>query len=535
MLYNYAMTQRPNAPVQKSAPPAVSQEKKGGNFFTNLLETLFGANDPEAIKRRQLNAIAKDFSRTKCAKFYKYSTNEALPPMARVFYEIYKITFPAKTMFQSIQNPNLMKHLTISYLTPPKIKEIEDTLDESKLVEMAKTVPVEKLKKEALVRAGQYSDYFSVDRVIQIDSLYNQIMAFKEFCTFDFYVLLRKFQKSFKEGDFTTVPQFDKVNADAILDDLKDFVAVAWSLPLDGNYDDMIKLLRQYKGVEPVTSGNWSKIIKRVMMFRTSGVFDMLLKLITSNPATVISVPAKSYAITEQYIATFKQGVEATMNKLVKIERGKKTTGISNQLFQGITESPLRFFVEEMNDTFEHKKLKTFQNTQTLSCVKTFLLEIFKKDIRDYYELVVVRGQWESQAISSSFSEAYNNLMALSDKIIKFDNDLAEDATVGMKIKNHLPKTERDSGAKNIVNRLIDDSNSTAYEYITTAFDNILIIGKTVKDLIDDIDRKSHLLISNWKELERYADIPPKEFSVKVYKQIYLLTSLIKASLVQPV
>lgn len=516
-----------------STSPAPAQ-KSGGNFFTNLLETLFGANDPEAIKRRQLNNIAKDFNKTKCAKFYKYSTNEALPQMARVFYEMYKVTFPARTMFQTIQNPNLLKHLVIEYLTPDKIKELEDSLDENKLMEQAKTVPVEKLKKEALIRAGQYSDYFSVDRVIQIDSLYNQLMAFREFCMYDFFVLLRKFQKSFKEGDFTNAPQFDKVNADAILNDLKDFIAVAWALPLDVNYDDMIKLLRKYKGVEPVTAGNWTKIVKRVMMFRTSSVFDMLLKLITGNPATVITSNAKSYAICEKYIETFKQNVETTMNKLVKIERTKKTTGISGQLFQGISESPLKYFNEEMNETFEHKKLKVFQNTQTLSCIKTFLLEIFKKDIRDYYELIVVRGQWESQAISASFSEAYNNLMSLSDKIIAFDNSLAEDAPVGVKIKNHLPKTERDSGARNIVNRLIDDSNASAYEFATTAFDNILIIGKTVKDLIDDVDRKGHLLISNWKELEHYSEIPPKEFSIKVYKQIYLFTSLIKTSLVQP-
>lgn len=530
------MTEKTKTEAQSpSDDKAVASTKSGGNFFTNLLETLFGANDPEAIKRRQLNAIAKDFNKTKCSKFYKYSTNEALPQMARVFYEMYKVTFPARTMFQTIQNPNLLKHLVIGYLTPKAIKDLEDSLDENKLMELAKTVPVEKLKKEALIRAGQYSDYFSVDRVIQIDNLYNQLMAFKEFCMFDFFVMLRKFQKSYKEGDFTNPPQFDKVNADAILNDLKDFIAVAWALPLDGNYDDMIKLLRQYKGVEPVTIGNWTKIVKRVMSFRTSGVLDMLLKLITSNPATAIVTNTKSYAITEKYIETFKQNVETTMNKLVKIERTKKTSGISGQLFQGVSESPLRFFTDEANETFEHKKLKCFQNTQTLSCIKTFLIEIFKKDIRDYYELVVVRGKWESQAISTSFSEAYNNLMSLSDNIIKFDNSLAEDATVGLKIKNHLPKTDRDSGARNIVNRLIDDSNASAYEFATTAFDNILVIGKTVKDLIEDVDRKSHLLISNWKELEHYSEIPPKEFSVKVYKQIYLFTSLIKTSLVQPV
>lgn len=531
---NKKATSRPTT-QQKAPSPSTSAKPStgGGGFFSNLLASIFGGSDPEAIKRRQLNTIAKNFSHTKFKQLYHYSTNEALPAMAKMFYDIYRATFPVRTMFQNIQNPNSLKRMTVSFLVPPAMKELEDALDEQKLLELGTKVPADKLKKEALARLAQYSDFFTVEHIAQIDGLYTQLMAFKDFCMFDYFVLIRKFNKQFKEGDFTTPAAFNKINADNILNDIKDFMTTAWTLPLDKEYDTMIKMLRSIKGVEPITSANWQKIIKRIVAFRTSGVFDMLIKLISADPSTAIKSSVKTYSIAEAHLTTFKQTVEGVISKMVTKERSAKSEGIAGQLFVGVETEALHNFNDDMNETFEHKGLDTFKNTQTLAYIKSFLIEIFKRDIREYYELVIVRGKWDSTAVSATFSEAYNNLMSLSEKIIELDNSLDESATIGMKIKTYLPKTDRDSGARNIINRLINDANTKAYEYIDTAFNNILTIGRIVKDLIEDIDKKKSTLINNWKELSHFSNGSPKDVSVAIYKKIYLLTSLVKTSLVQ--
>lgn len=525
-------TARATSTPTSGAKSPSSATKSSGGFFSNLLASLFGGSDPEAVKRRQLNTISKTFSHTKFKQLYHYSSNEALPAMAKMFYDIYRATFPVRVMFQNIQNPNALKRMTISFLLPPAIKELEDALDEQKLMELSSKVPAEKLKQEALVRVGQYSDFFTLDHINQIDGLYNQLMAFKDFCMFDYFVLIRKFNKQLKEGDFTSQALFTKVNADNILNDLKDFMSTAWALPLDKEYDTMIKMLRTLKGVEPITSANWQKIIKRIVAFRTSGVFEMLIKLISADPNAVVNTTVKSHPIAEAHLSEFRQSVEGVISRLVNKERNVKSAGIAGQLFVGIETEPLHNFNDEMNETFEHKELDTFKNTQTLAYTKTFLIEVFKRDIREYYELVIVRGKWDSTAVSASFSEAYNNLMTISDKIIELDNSLEESAPVGMKIKTYLPKTDRDSGARNIINRLIRTANTSAYEYIDTTFNNILTIGRIVKDLIEDIDKKKPTLINNWKELSHFSQGSPKEVSVAIYKKIYLLTSLIKTSLV---
>ncbi|MBD5412625.1 MAG: hypothetical protein HDR51_07775 [Treponema sp.] len=508
------------------------ESKKSGGFFQNLFGSLFGSNDAEAEKKRQLKLIAKKYAKSKFNKFYKVQGNEALPPLARTFFEIYKAIYPAQTMFQGIQNPNTLKRLSIDFFLPAEIRDLEDSITEEKLLALAQKLPAAKIREEALNRLSNFSDYFSLEKVNAINTLYMQILAFKDLCTFDYFFTLKKFCKSMKEASFNALPPFEKINAEYIIDDLKDFVSVAWALPTTSDYSNMIKMLKLFKGgVEPITLQNWKKIVSRISTLKSSGAFEMMIKLISSNPGEVVTINSQSTNIVEPYLDNLKTSTESVVEKLITQERNSKTNDLSEQLFNGIQLSLLKNYTEEKNQVFSRKGVKTFIHSQALIYLKTFLIEIFKKDIREYYDIVVVRGHWESQAISSPFSESYNELLTISEKITGFDASLADDASIGVKIKTLLPKTDRDNGAKNIINRLIQDANDSAYEFVTSSTKNVITIGKSIKALVEDIQKQKPSVITNWKELIHFSEKPLKEFSVDIYKKIYLFTMLIKTSL----
>ena len=509
------------------------ESKKSGGFFQNLFGSLFGANDAEAEKKRQLKMIAKRYSKSKFNKFYKVQGNEALPALARTFFEIYKVIYPAQSMFQGMQNPNTLKRLSIDFFLPAEIKSLEDSIAEEKLVALNEKVPAVKIREEALTRLSNFSDYFSLEKVNAINTLYMQLLAFKDLCTFDYFFTLKKFCKSMKEASFNAVPPFEKINAEYIIDDLKDFVSVAWAVPTTSDYADMVKMLKLFKGgVEPVTLANWKKVVSRLSALKASGVFEMMIKLISANPRATVTINSQNTNIVEPYLDKLKSATESVVEKLIAQERNSKTNDLSSQLFNGVNLSPLKNYTEDQNQTFTRKGLKTYLHSQALNYLKTFLIEIFKKDIREYYDIILVRGQWESQAISAPFSESYNELLSISEKITQFDASLADDASIGIKIKTLLPKTDRDNGAKNIINRLIQDANDSAYDFITSSTQNVITIGKTIKTLVEDIQKSKPIIITNWKELIHFSEKPLKEFSVDIYKKIYLFTSLIKASLV---
>ncbi len=507
--------------------------KSSGNFFSNLLSQIFGSNDAEAEKKRQLKAIAKKLSKSKFNKFYKYSGNECQPTLAKLFYEIYKAIYPAQAMFNSVQNPNIFKKLLIDFSSSEQIRQIEESLTVQKITELSKKIPLENLKKEAEKRISAYSDYFTLEQISKIDTMYRQLLALKEFCTFDYYFFLKKFDKTLRENSFNSVPRFEKINAEYIADDLKDFISIAWAIPFDSDWTELFKILKAYKGVEPVPLVLWKKIMVKLQTIQHSHCFEMMIKLIVANPNETVEIQSPSKNIVEPHIDQIKKEVSECLRVLTEKEKDTKTKDIAAQLFGNSELIPIKNYTEAMSSVFKRKGLKIYQYTEALDYLKSFLIEIVKKDMREYYDVVIVRGQWESQSLCAPFSDGYNSLIANSDKIFSFDEELSEDSSVGMKIKTLLTKADRDNSAKNILNRVIQDANDSAYSLITESLKDIITIGKTIRTLIEDISKPKPTIVSNWKALEHYSETPLKEAGISLYKKIYLFTTLMKTCMME--
>lgn len=507
-------------------------KKSNGGFFSNLFSSLFSGSDADADKKRQLKAIAKRLSKSKFKNYYKYSGNEILPALGKQFYDLYKAIFPLQVMFNAIQNQAMLKHKVINFCLPDDIKTLAETLNEASIQELSKQIPTDRLSAQATERLSQFSDYFTLERINAIDALYRQLNALKTISTYDYYFFLKKFDKSIREGDFSSVPHFERVNAEYLSDNLKDFIESVWDTPFDSDWTLLFKFLKDFKGSEPVPLNVWKRVIARLQMIRFSESFEMIIRLASSNPAYVPAVQSQTTSIVEPYLDSVKNEVEKTISTLLENEKAAKTNDFASQLFGNMDLNQIKNYTDALKPTFDRKGLNYYTNCQALNYLKVFLIEVIKKDLREYYDLVIVRGKWTTQSLCAPFSDGYNTLLSLSEKVTLFDAELAEDRSIGMKIKTLLPKTERDSSSKNIVNRLVNDANENAYQLIMEALRCIVTIGKIVKSLVDDCAKAKPELVTNWKELEHFADKSLKEMSVDLYKKIYLFTSLEKSCIV---
>lgn len=507
-------------------------KQTNGGFFANLLSSLFGGGDADADKKRQLKTISKRLSKSKFKNFYKFSGNEILPALGKQFFDIYKAVFPLQVMFNALQNQTMLKHRVIDFCLPEEIKKLTETLNEASINELSKKIPIDRLSAQANERLSQFSDYFTLERINAIDALYRQLMALKTVSTYDYYFFLKKFDKSIKEGDFSATPHFERVNAEYLSDSLKDFIEAVWDIPFDSDWTQVFKFLKDFKGTEPITLNIWKRVLARLQAIRLSEAFEMIIRLASSNPGYIPNIQSQTTSIVEPYLDNVKNEVEKTIRTIMENEKSAKTNDFASQLFGNMDLNQIKYYTDALKPTFERKGLNTFLNYQALNYLKVFLIEVIKKDLREYYDLVIVRGKWTTQSLCTPFSDGYNTLLSLSEKITLFDTELAEDRSIGMKIKTLLPKTERDGSSKNIVNRLINDANESAYTLIMEGLRCIITIGKIVKSLVDDCSKQKPELVTNWKELEHFADSPIKEMSVNLYKKIYLFTSLEKSCIV---
>ena len=497
------------------------------NFFQRLISMFLGNSDPEAEKKRLLKATAKELSHSKY-KFYKYSSDEALPQLAKFFYDIYKIIAPAQAMIQGIQNPNAIKNAVINHALTENQHELASKLTEESILEQAKTVPINQLSEQIKTNLSTFITDFDTEKIQQIDKLYSKIAAFKEFCSFDYFFLLKKFDSGLKERDFNYIPKFDTIRAEYISDDLIDFTEVAWALPFTEDWTPVMQLFKSLKGVEPVQAVAWNKLMIRLRNLRDSKVFEMIIKLITKNPVYKQSININQEQIFEPYIEKIRNQTTQTLKKIEQAKTNSKVEEILKNLFGSTNVTRLKNYNENANTVYAKKNITGYLHYQPMNYMKAFLIDFFKKDIREYTDLVLVRGKWVSSALSNQLSDTYHAILTVSDQISDFDNSLSDDTELGIKLKNLLIRCDRDKDSARYIRTQLGDINDKALSILTMGSQQLVTFARELKNLIEDTEKSKPQLLINWKELEHYSEKPIKEMGVNIYKMIYNFVTLMQ-------
>lgn len=507
-----------------------SKPANSGGFFQRLLDTFFKSSDPEAEKRRLMKNIAKEVSKTKF-KFYKFNTDEVLPAFAKTFFVIYKTVAPAQTFFQNMQNEKSLQTFVFHSMLSNNQLNMLEKLSEDSILEEAKSVPLQQLNMQIKNRTEHLFSDFDSTLINRIDKLYTQLMLFKAFCSFDYYFVLRKFASGMREYDFSTTPQFEPINGKYILDDLKDFISIAWLVVEYDNWTDLFNLLKKMRDVEPVAHNTWLKMLSRLREIQNSRIFEMMLQLIQQDPSATIHLKDSNEHIVESYLNKIRQQAEKTINQLQLTQKNSKIDSLVTSIFGTNSVVRLKNYTEEQSVIFEKRNLGSFAYHQPLNYMKAFILDYIKKDVRELSDLILVRGKWSTTTLSTTMSDSYHTLLEMSDKIIEFDESLSDSSPLSGKLKNLLTRCERDKEASNVLHTVLNDINNNARTILVTCVQNLVTFAKNIKMVLEDKQKTNPELIINWKELEHFAENSVKDMAVSVYKQLYQFVTLIQSFL----
>ena len=516
------------AEKKTNSKSSASSSAQKESFFQSLLSSLFNRSSPEADKKKKLKAIAKSISKSKFHAFYRPANAEMTGAFGKLMFDLYKVVSPAQTMFANTPNPAIFNRMLINYVLSDNQLALLEEFDENNILEKAKTVPINQLQKDMEAKLQTFLNEFDGARVTKAENLSKAFSYFKDFCTFDYYVIIRKYDPSFREYGFDSTPRLDKVNAEYIMDNLKDFLTVAYQITDESiAWNDLFEMFKQTQNRELVSIGNWKKIIAKIRAIQASQTLDMIIQHASEDPSYRTELNPNVPSVIEPFMDKTEADTRALLHKIQAQQKESKASSICVQIFGTADPQSMKNYVPSFNAVLEKKDLSLLEYAEPLNFLKTFLIEFVKKTIREYYEVVVIRGQWDS-TLSAPMSNAYQELLKMSDDISQFDDSFAEDGTMGSKIKTLLPKTAHDAGAENIINRVVSDANDMARGYIIQGTQALITIGKTIKQLIEDYSLPKPIIVQNWKELEKYVDTPMKEFSVDIYKKIYLFAQLMQ-------
>ncbi|MBR4012337.1 MAG: hypothetical protein IKI98_05900, partial [Spirochaetaceae bacterium] len=301
------------------------------------------------------------------------------------------------------------------------------------------------------------------------------------------------------------------------------------AIPLDNLlWNDVFEMLKQNRGVTPMAPNLWNKILARIKDLRISGILEMLIQLSSSDPNYKVMETQKLERIAEPYYEKIKDTAEKTIKKLEKQQKDGKKSQLAVQVFGAENVVRLKHYTENNGIAFTKKRLAGYKYAAPLNYLKAFLIDYIKKDLRDFCDLVLVRGKWTTTALASPLSDAYNALLETSDTITAFDNRLSEDGEYGAKFKNYIIRVDRDIEAQKVMMSLLDDVNTDAKDLVAESSKKLIVVGKTIKALLEDHEKQRPEMLINWKEIDRFAETPIKDMGVDLYKKIYLFVSLMQ-------
>jgi len=510
----------------------ISQEGSSSNenvkegFFNKLISILLKGSDPDKEKKRLLREIAKTLKKHRL-KFYNPKSEEALPGMAKFFYEIYKIISPAQVLLEDAESSGVIRSIIIDAFMTEEQREIMELFDEDAIRKRATQVDPKILASELKDKLVGFYAGFTSDRVNSINSLYNLLLVFLNLASFDYYFDLKKFDSGLPERDFVYNPKFDPIKAEYILEDIKDFLAV---LPdtIDSNWDELFNVLKSYKGTEIIDRTQWKKILKGLDLVRKERIFVLMIQHIDENPQYNYSPIITTDRIVDDYLNKIRTHTEIVLQKILKERKSKKVDSLLMEIFGTTAISRMKNYTVKANLMFSKKMLGGFIYVDPANYLKAFLLDFFKRDIKTLMDLLLIRGKWATVISSQNLSDAFHSVMDVSSKLVVFDDELSDEGNQGIAFKNLTSKSDRDKNSITILRTQLKETNEIALKLITEAAQNLILIGRSLKSILEDKDKTDHEMIINWKEIENSSDFELNEEIGKVYKKIYHFVQLMQ-------
>ncbi|MDR2020900.1 MAG: DUF5312 domain-containing protein [Treponema sp.] len=499
------------------------------SFFDTIFSLFGGDKSPEAGMKRLLKQIVRSIAQNKYSRFYNPKSESAAPALGKFFFDAYRIISPAQVFLQSAAKSDQLKNLVIESFLEKKHLALQARLTKDAITERAKTVPVKDLIKQLRGELSSFIGIFDNTRISAVDNCYNTILGFIQFVTFDFYFLLKKFDASLEERNFSRPLKLENIRAEYLAEDIKDFLEAAGAVDPAQDWKTALTALKTYKGDMDVINGDhWSRLLNLVRDIRRSGILELIIRHVEKNPSWQSNPRIPDEHIVDSYIEAKKTEIEEIIHKIQNDKRTAQLDQLAKIVFGSADVIRLKYYTEKNGEIYVKKNLGGFILAPGLNYLKAFLLDYVKKDIRELCDLFLIRGQWTNNLLSQQLSDGYHEIMAVAEEILSFDEALADNGENGSRLKAAIVKADRDKGQAKYIGIILKSVNDQAQKMINRSANSLIVIGRNFKSILEDYPKNPHEMIINWKELESASESPLPQRIAAVYKKLYAFVQIMQ-------
>jgi hypothetical protein len=254
-----------------------------------------------------------------------------------------------------------------------------------------------------------------------------------------------------------------------------------------------------------------------------------MIRLTTRDPLWQGQSQRSDELLAEAWIDTKRTEAQKFIDGIANRQRSARIAGLVKIVFPNMNGDRLIHYTQRENENFKRFGLDGFVYAAALNYVMVFLEEFVNREVQDLCDIILVRGQWTTIALSRDMSEAYHQVKEMGDQITAFDENLSEFGKGGSRLASAMLRLERgDKTQGRYIGQIIASIDAKALGFISAASRALIIVGKHIKNLADDYRKNPHELIINWKELSLASKFPITRRLEEDYRKIDSFTQLLQ-------
>jgi hypothetical protein len=493
-----------------------------------LFKKLFGAAGAE--RRRAIRRLKKELASAK-VDLYKLKHDTISPAVAKLLFEIYKLTYPIKQFLPFDKQANRFQpsfeESFVASFQEEETRAINEKFDEEFINKLVGKYGVHKTASYVEKLLGEYFDKFSSDTVKEINGIYTNFLAFARFASYDFYPLLREFDTNLEEANFIKKPSFLPTEGSFLRKDLLKLHRTLYAFSADETLDRAMEVFAKIKGMDPISKSNYARLKNMIGNFQKNNYVSLIIRAIDKSLAPIPIETQPVISVFDSFAYKKKGTVQAILASIKSRMKEDSISSLVSQLFGGEVKEQVKNYTESRNDQFKSNGLPVFAFVKPLNYVKAFVSERYKGNINKVINELIISGIFINKAVLNDLSNSYYALDGHLGNIAEFDGDLDQDGNSGRAIKRLLYTIKKDKNAKDTLEKLINDVNRKAKRIIDEKVVNVREMAYCIKGVLEDYKQKNPAVVANIKKIRMNYNKQFIQELVSAYKDIYLLLKLL--------
>ncbi|MDR2942198.1 MAG: DUF5312 family protein [Treponema sp.] len=488
--------------------------------------SFFAGEDISDEKQNMLKQIAKELSHCKYSKFFRIRTDEADPSFLSFLFSIYRMIYPIKKFFQDGKKVAMLKQYIIESCLDSKIKETISRLDPSALESKSKTMSGEQLIAEIQADINALVTQFDQNKVYTANRRYEMAASLAQFSTYNFFGFFKKFDPHFADGSFIVEPRFSAVKLILIINEMEAFLTVTQPLKPEDDWAGLFSIMKMCEGQDMINTEQFTNMITTVREIHSTKIIELMVQYTLRNPVWQWKQVTFRETIGEEWLEEKQAEANGYIQKINTAKKNGQISALTKQIFEATDLVRLENYTLQLSEQYRRRKLEYFVYAEGLNYLKAFLDDYVVKEINELSDILIIRGQWTNGAMSREMSESLHRLLEASEPIARMDAELSEDGPDGSRLRTAMLRIDRDQTQGRYVNSIIAKNNEIALDIINHAAQDLIVIGKHLKNLIEDVQKKHPELLINWRELTLASKDPLPQRMITDFKRINYFVQL---------